>query len=1446
MKKTLSLFLFSVLIFSYSTSFGQYSDLYLQEKKQAYKEFLKNHEYKNRPHYTKEELKAIPKYDRPDLAKELNFLQTMDPATGTVPYNKLIQAHKTTENLMAQNKTAIPGITWTERGPDNIGGRTRALMWDPNDGTGRTVFAGGVAGGLWKNTNITSGATQWTAIDDFWDNLAITALAYDPSNTQIMYAGTGEGYYNIDAVYGGGIWKSTDGGSNWTRLSSTSSYTRITRIAVASNGDVYASTNGNGIIRSTNGGTSWSTVLSSSVGGASTSRAGDLKIGADGTIYAGMGIMFATDGIYSSTNGTTWTKLNTGSNGFPTSDIQRLEIACAPSNSNVVYVIAHDGGSDVKGIYKTTNKGSTWSSLNLPNDADGGVSPDFTRSQAWYDLSIAVDPNDEDNVFVGGIDLFKSTDGGSNWTQVSHWYGGFGFQEVHADQHAAVFKPGSSTEIIFGHDGGVSYSSNATAGTPTISSRNNGYNVTQFYAGAINGTSGSNNMIAGSQDNGTHKFTSAGINSTTEVTGGDGAFCHIDQSNGNRQLSAYVRNNIYVTTNNWSNSSTLFSSNDGLFINPSDYDDKEDIFYSGYADGSDIRLRRIANPFGSDVQGTIVIASGSDDVSHVNCSQLSSAGNSTVFVGTDGGDVYKITNAQSGSPTITNIGSGLPSGNISCVAIGATEQQLVVTLSNYNTVSVWETTNGGSTWTNKEGNLPNMPVRWAMYNPLDFTQVFLATEVGVWSTADLTAGSVDWAPTNTGLANCRTDMLQYRSSDKTILAATHGRGLYTTTLPSASAPVAGFSGSPTTICSGDTVIFTDASTNTPTSWSWSFNPTTVTYVNGTNSSSQNPNVRFNAAGTYTVTLNATNASGSDQEIKSNYITVNDVPGNAGSITGNTTVCNNETGVSYSISSVSGATSYNWTVPSGASVASGQGTTSITVNFGTTSGNVSVTPVNSCGNGGNNSVAVTVSACGSAPVADFSGSPTTICEGSTVSFTDLSTNTPTGWSWSFPGGSPSVSTSQNPTVTYSSAGTYTVTLTASNTFGSDPETKTGYITVNACGTTKLRSQDCGITLPDYLTYITCDWVPGATEYEYEFVNAGLGYNQTYVRYGHTYRFVYLSNVPGIQNGTTYDVRVRAKVGGIFGSYGTVCQVTTPGTSITTQLRSSDCGIAMSSYNNYIICDYVSNATEYEYEFVNAGLGYNQTVVRTNPIYRFVYVHQVPGIQNNTTYDVRVRAKIGGVYTSFGAVCQITTPAGLTTKLRDNDCGSTMVSYSNYITCDYVSGATEYEYEFVNTGLSYNQTMLRTNPTYRFLYVNNVPGIQLGTTYDVRVRAKVGGAFTAYGPICQLTTPATLRTASVEESKNQDIISTIDKSNVEMIIYPNPNQGDFIYLELNGLQSTTELIVTDVSGKVIQQKVLNTDSENYNSTIRFNEKLNSGFYIITVVSGDQKITKKLIVR
>ena len=172
---------------------------------------------------------------------------------------------------------------------------------------------------------------------------------------------------------------------------------------------------------------SWTKVLGNGVGGGSNDAAADLEIGANGNIYCSVGI-FSTDGIYRSTDGgANWTKIYTSA-----SDEERIELACAPTNLNVIYAIVQDNNAPntmgIKKLMSTTDATvatPTWNTLTTPSWCDqGSASTDFTRGQAWYDLIAAVDPADANTVYVGGVDVLKSTNAGTSWTQVSRWAGG--------------------------------------------------------------------------------------------------------------------------------------------------------------------------------------------------------------------------------------------------------------------------------------------------------------------------------------------------------------------------------------------------------------------------------------------------------------------------------------------------------------------------------------------------------------------------------------------------------------------------------------------------------------------------------------------------------------------------------------------------------------------------------------------------------------------------------------------------------------------------------------------------------------------------------------------------------------------------------------------------------------------------------------------------------------
>jgi hypothetical protein len=582
------------------------------------------------------------KYEQMAAAMAQEFEMARDPQTGTVPKERLWEAYRYAQRLRPQDaaRSGFADLSWQERGPDNFGGRTRALMVDPNDSTAKTLWAAGVSGGLWKTTDITATAPNWQPVNDFFTNLAVTCLAYDPANPQLMYFGTGEGYFNADAMRGLGIWKSSDGGNNWAPLSATQTPTfyYCYRLLHLGNDTLLAATR-QGLCRSTDGGLSWSKVLG---GGGVSNQIFDVQQAADGTLFA------AADGsIHTSTD--------RGASFGPALNLPiqagRIELACAPSDADYVYALV-ERNRKVEGILRSTDGGQNWSSMPEPADADFGIpATDFGRNQAWYNLCIAVDPNDRDRVFVGGIDLFVSANGGTSWQQVSHWWGGYGFQAVHADQHVITFQPGSSQVMYVGNDGGVYRSDNAQAAVPSLQSKSMGYRTLQFYACALHPDSGVAHFLAGSQDNGSHRFGQQGMNSTIEVTGGDGGFCHIDQDQPQYQLTSYVYNNYRRSSNGGLFFSYFNHSNTGRFINPFDYDDAANKLYAAYDSG--YYLRWDDPQTGSSF--TPVNAGFGGKVSAVRCDPNQAH---RVYFGTGNGKLFRVDHAPGKYPQRDSIEPG--------------------------------------------------------------------------------------------------------------------------------------------------------------------------------------------------------------------------------------------------------------------------------------------------------------------------------------------------------------------------------------------------------------------------------------------------------------------------------------------------------------------------------------------------------------------------------------------------------------------------------------------------------------------------------------------------------------------------------------------------------------------------------------------------------------------
>jgi len=754
---------------------------------------------------------AIP-VDKPDMAALQEFITTVDPNLKYVPVKRLAKAFDYARN-MELSRDYDPPITWEKTGA-NMGGRTRTLMFDPNDPNHKEMWAGSVTGGLFHNDDITNTAVEWTPVDDFWPDLSISCMAYDPNNTQVIYVGTGEAQtariiYRASSGVGNGIYKTTDGGQTWNTLVSTENFDYITDLvvkdengqsviyaAVASGtymGKDHISQPGDGLFRSTDNGASWEQVLPDIPGESDPYTPADIEVSSTGRIFVGTMENLDLKGgatILYSDNGqagswTVYNHYNTLISGDSYYKIPaRTLVATTPADTNIVYAQFAagyvSGFTYYRGRYmaKSADGGSTWNPLTIP-DADWST-------LAWHAFVLKVSPTDADRVYTGGLDLWSSGNGGSTWHHISDWslmYSGGGDEYVHADQHNIQFQPQNPSRAVFSCDGGVFTTINSNQNYPDFVERNQSYNTLQFYSCAINPVAGEAKYIGGLQDNGTLLYNGEPLDINDMIQGGDGAFCFWDQDD----QSVYITSSYYNNYVFWQNGNYSGSSNQGTgtFVSPADYDYKEKNLYTnavsffGAHANRILRIRGIPTPF---EETEIYINSNSTvPFSHIKYSPYSLAGTSTLFVGTQSGKLFKVTNAESTPQTDELTGTDFPEASISCVAIGSSEDILLVTFSNYGVSSVWLTQDGGQTWEEKEANLPDMPIRWAIFHPQNDDQVLLATETGVWATNNLRFDDTRWAPAVDGMANVRVDMLKIRTGDNTVLAATHGRGLLTTT-----------------------------------------------------------------------------------------------------------------------------------------------------------------------------------------------------------------------------------------------------------------------------------------------------------------------------------------------------------------------------------------------------------------------------------------------------------------------------------------------------------------------------------------------------------------------------------------------------------------------------------------------------------------------------------------
>lgn len=772
------------------------------------------------------------------LAFELKRLS--DPATGRIPDHIRQRELAFAQTLPAEtdvvSRRAGTPVEFTNRGPWNVGGRTRAFGVDVSNEN--RLLAGSTSGGMWLSTD---GGKSWKTTTTAVQALNPTCLAQDkrPGRSGNWYFGTGEAYGAspgaTGAYYlGDGLFKSSDSGKTWQQISSTSSgnvesfttnWQLVWNLAVDPSAHdtlevIYAATYGT-IFRTDNGGKTWKVCRQG------TSYFTDVAVTSSGVAYATLSSDGSQKGIWRSADGVNWTNILPA--GFPAA-YKRIVIGIDPTNENRVYFLAHTpgygkttknylGDAEQNSFYRYTylrgngaDTNGRWENISQNLPATGGQF-DKWNVQGGYDMVVAVSPADSNTVIIGGTNLYRSTSAFSDSTHTT-FIGGYeknsalptinSYPQHHPDQHGVMFLNSNPAVMYSVHDGGVTRTNNIHADSVIWESLNNGYLTSQFYTVAIDhGTKNDPVIVAGAQDNGSW-FTGSSnpVSPWVQPRGGDGSYCAI--ADGRQMYYLSIQNAKMMKAQlDASGKRTAWTRIDPIglkkpkFINPYTLDpNNNNIMY--LAGGKylyrnhDLSALPLNNGWDSiSTNWTRWPDSVPAANAYISAVHAAKTPANRVYYGTDSRRLYRVDGANTGTPKAVDItsnapGSVFPSGNISCVTTNPNDgNEVMVSFSNYNVYSIFISRDGGSTWALAAGNLElgggaGPSVRWLAILPVSGGNIyFAATSTGLYATTKIDGNKTVWVQqgSNTiGYAVC--DMIDTRVSDGTVVVATHANGIF--------------------------------------------------------------------------------------------------------------------------------------------------------------------------------------------------------------------------------------------------------------------------------------------------------------------------------------------------------------------------------------------------------------------------------------------------------------------------------------------------------------------------------------------------------------------------------------------------------------------------------------------------------------------------------------------
>ena len=702
-------------------------------------------------------------------AREMDFvLERCSENASFNPNSLFIEWQKEQEKYI--HTKGASAANWVSKGPINTpiimsngkkrgNGRVNCIAFDPFDPD--IIWIGSPAGGMWKSTD---GGSNWTTATDNLPVIGVSHIAIDPTDTQVMYIVTGDA--DASDTYSIGILKSIDGGVNWNTTGLSYDITQektVNKVIINPNytDSLYAVTN-LAILLSIDGG-----VTFNSVGILGRWRDIEFKPGNPSTVYAAKQSSGGSD-IYRSTDGgANWNIIN---NGAANNGKHRPLIAVTPDNPEVIYALYSAGDYSFYGLYKSSDSGDNWVlQSDSPNILAWETDGTGTGGQSWYDLSLGVATNDENLVYVGGVNIWKSVNGGIDWSIEASSGNSSNYSYMHVDQHAFEFNPINHIAYA-GNDGGFyKYMENLNKWVDI----SDGLEISQFYKLGLS-KSNPNRVVAGAQDNGTEMLT----NSTWDaIRGADGMECAIDHYDQNVIYSSSQYGGLkksFNGGNSWTNIKPVNYS--GGWVTPYKiHPNNNNLIVVGYDEiYRSLTAAAVWDSISYNVSGgqsLKAIALAPSDQNYIYASTYS-----TLKVTTDAGASW------------ASIKSGLPNYNITDVVVSAANpDHLWVTFSEYSANhKVYESIDRGANWINITGNnLPNLPVNCIVSQSLTNDDLYIGTDVGVYYKDNSMS---DWIPFMTGLPNVVVKELEIHYTEGTISAATFGRGVWKSplnTLPSA-------------------------------------------------------------------------------------------------------------------------------------------------------------------------------------------------------------------------------------------------------------------------------------------------------------------------------------------------------------------------------------------------------------------------------------------------------------------------------------------------------------------------------------------------------------------------------------------------------------------------------------------------------------------------------------